>query len=116
MQSCSDDLKQLYQKRSRKSVGCEQWKWEKDLRFEAQQRDFQNQLITEQAAHQQVSSTLEGLQQELEVIKSEQNTQNPMDVSSSTDTVSKLNRVKQQAKQEKRSIKERLAKAKVEYE
>ena len=35
---------------------------EKELRMEAQQRDFQNQLIFEQAAHQQVSGTLEELQ------------------------------------------------------
>ena len=34
---------------------------EKDLRIKAQQRDFQNQLIAEQTACQQVSSTLEGL-------------------------------------------------------
>ena len=68
---------------------------EKDLRFEAQQRDFKNQLIAEQAACQQVSGTLEGLQQELEAIRSKQNTQNPMDVSSSTDTASELNHIKQ---------------------
>ena len=89
---------------------------EKDLRIEVQQRDFQNQLIAKQAAHQQVNSTLEGLWQELEAIRSKQNTQNPMDASSSTDTASELNCVKQQAKQEKRSIKERLAKTKAEYE
>ena len=81
---------------------------EKDLRIEMQQRDFQNQLIPEQAACQQVSGTLAGLQQELEAIRSKQNTQNPMDVSSTTDTVYELYRVKQQAKQEKCSIEERL--------
>ena len=59
---------------------------EKDLRIEAQQRDFQNQLIVKQAANKQVSGTLEEFGQELETIKSEHNTQNPMDVSSSTDT------------------------------
>ena len=88
---------------------------EKDRRIEAQQRDFQDQLIAKQAACQQVSGTLEGLQQELEVIRSEQNTQNPMDVSSSTDTASELNHIKQQAKQEKHSIEEKLANTKAEY-
>ena len=88
---------------------------EKDLRIEAQQRDFQSQLITEQAACPQVSGTLEGLQQELEAIKSEQNTQNPMDVSSITDTASELNHIKQQAKQEKHLNEERLAKTKAKY-
>ena len=34
---------------------------QKDLRIEAQQRDFQNQLIAEQTACQQVSGTLEQL-------------------------------------------------------
>ena len=73
---------------------------QKDLRIEAQQRDFQDQLIAEQAALHQVTGTLEELHQELEAIKNEHNTQNPMDVSSSTDTVSALNHVKQQVEQE----------------
>ena len=34
---------------------------QKDLRIEAQHRDFQAQLVTEQTEHQQVSSTLKGL-------------------------------------------------------
>ena len=34
---------------------------QKDLRIQAQQCDFQDQLVTEQTAHQQVSSTLEVL-------------------------------------------------------
>ena len=89
---------------------------QKDLRIEAQQRDFQNQLITEQTEHQQVSGTLEQLRQELEAIKSDQHNQNPMDISSSTDTVSELNRVKQQAEQEKCSNEEKLAKLKAEHE
>ena len=81
-----------------------------------QQRDFQNQLITEQTARQQVSGTLEILRQELEVIKSNQHNQNPMNISSSTDTVSELNRVKQQAEQEKCLNEEKLAKIKAEHE
>ena len=89
---------------------------QKDLRIEAQQRDFQNQLIAEQTARQQVSGTLELLRQELEMIKSDQHNQNPMDISSSTDTMSELNCVKQQAKQEKRSNDEKLAKLKAEHE
>ena len=67
---------------------------QKDLRIKAQQRDFQNQLITKQTARQQVSGTLEILWQELEAIKSDQHNRNPMDISSSTDTVSELNRIK----------------------
>ena len=73
---------------------------EKDLRIQAQQRDFQDQLIAEQAALQQVTGTLEELHQELEAIKNEHNTQNPMDISSSTDTASALNHLKQQVEQE----------------
>ena len=89
---------------------------QKDLRIEAQQRDFQNQLIAEQTARQQVSGTLELLRQELETLKLDQHNQNPMDISSSTDTVSELNRVKQQAEQEKRANEEKLAKLKAEHE
>ena len=89
---------------------------QKDLRIEVQQRDFQSQLIAEQTAHQQVSSTLEQLRQELEAIKSDQHNQNPMDISSNTDTVSELNRIKQEAEQEKRSNEEKLAKLKAEHE
>ena len=75
---------------------------QKDLRIKAQQRDFQNQLIAEQTARQQVSGTLELLRQELETLKSDQQNQNLMDISSSTDNVSEINHIKQQAKQEKR--------------
>ena len=78
---------------------------QKDLRIEAQQRDFQNQLIAKHIARQQVSGTLKLLQQELEASKSNQHNQNPMDISSSTDTVSELDHVKQQAEQEKCSKK-----------
>ena len=39
-----------------------------------------------------------------------------MDISSSTDTVAKLNHIKQQPEQEKHSIEVRMAKAKAKYE
>ena len=89
---------------------------EKALRLEAQQRDFQNQLIGEQATHQQITGMLEELCQELKGIRNEHNNQNPMNISSSTDTAAELNHIKQQAEQEKREIEERLAKTKAEYE
>ena len=89
---------------------------QKDLRIKAQQRDFQNQLIAEQTARQQVSGTLELLRQELETLKSNQQNQNLMDISSSTDNVSEINCIKQQAKQEKRANEEKLAKLKAEHE
>ena len=89
---------------------------QKDLRIEVQQRDFQNQLIAEQTARQQVNGTLELLRQELEAFKLDQHNQNPMDISSSTDTVSELNHIKQQAEQEKRTNEENLAKLKAEHE
>ena len=85
---------------------------EKDLRIQAQQSDFQDQLIAKQAAREQVSGTLEVLRQELEAIKSNQNTQNPMDISSTTDTVNELNLAKQKATEEKRLFEEKLAKVK----
>ena len=88
---------------------------EKDLRIQVQQRDFQNQLVTKQAAREQVSGTLEGLWQELEAIKSNQNVQNPMDISSTTDTVSELNLAKQKAAEEKHLFEEKLAKVKTDY-
>ena len=89
---------------------------EKDLRIQAQQRDFQDQLIAEQAARKQVKGTLEVLRQELEAIKSNQNTQNPMDISSTTDTVNKLNLARQKAAEEKCLFKEKLAKVKSDYD
>ena len=89
---------------------------EKDLRIQAQQRDFQDQLIAKQAACEQVRGTLEVLQQEIEAIKSNQNTQNPMDISSTTDTVNELNLTKQKAAEEKRLFKEKLAKVKSDYD
>ena len=89
---------------------------EKNLRIQAQQRDFQDQLIAKQAAREQVSSTLEVLRQELEAIKSNQNTQNPMDISSTTDTVNELNLAKQKAAEEKHLLEEKLAKVKSDYD
>ena len=89
---------------------------QKDLRIKAQQRDLRNQLIAEQTARQQDSSTLELLRQELETLKSDQQNQNLMDISSSTDNVSEINRIKQQAEQEKRANEEKLAKLKAEHE
>ena len=89
---------------------------EKDLRIQAQQSDFQDQLIAKQAARKQVSSTLEVLRQELEAIKSNQNTQNPMDISSTTDTVNELNLAKQKAAEEKCLFEEKLAKVKSDYD
>ena len=89
---------------------------EKDLRLEAQQRDFQAQLTVEQTARQQVSNTLEGLQQELEEIRAQQNNHNPMDVSSTTDANNKLNREKEKAEEKKRLLAEKQAKTKAEYE
>ena len=89
---------------------------EKDLRIQAQQRDFQDQLISKQAAREQVSGTLELLRQELEAIKSNQNTQNPMDISSTTDTANELNLTKQKPTEEKGLFEEKLAKVKSDYD
>ena len=89
---------------------------QKDLRIKVQQCDFQAQLVTEQTAHQQVSSTLEGLWQELEAIRAKQNGHNPMDVSSTTDANNELNCKKEKAEEEKLLLVEKLAKTKVEYE
>ena len=44
------------------------------------------------------------------MIRSEQNAHNPMDVSSSMDATTELNRPKQKAEQEKHLIEEKLAK------
>ena len=71
---------------------------EKDLRIEAQERDIQNQLIAKQTARQEVSSTLEELQRELEAIRGNQNNQNSMDISSSTDAMAELNCIKRKLK------------------
>ena len=79
-------------------------------------KDFQSQLIAEQTARQGISSTLEELRRELETIKAKQNNQNPMDISSTTDTVTELNCAKQKAEEEKCLFEERLTKAKAEYD
>ena len=54
---------------------------EKELRLQAQHRDFQAQLSAEQSAREQVTNTLEIMRQELEVLKEAQNGPNPMDLS-----------------------------------
>ena len=89
---------------------------EKDLRIEAQQRDFQSQLIAKQNVWQEVSNTVEVLHRELEAFRAEQNSQNQMDVSLSTDATTKLNHIKQKANEEKCLVEERLAKAKADHE
>ena len=54
---------------------------EKDLRLQAQHRNFLAQLSAEQTAHEQVTNTLELMRQELESLKETQSGPNPMDVS-----------------------------------
>ena len=54
---------------------------EKELRLQAQHRNFQAQLSTEQTACEQVTNTLEIMRQELEALKEVQNGPNPMDFS-----------------------------------
>ena len=54
---------------------------EKELRLQAQHRDFQAQLSAEQTAREQVTNTLELMHQELEALKEAQNGPNPMDFS-----------------------------------
>ena len=81
---------------------------EKDLRLQAQHRDFQTQLSTEQLAREQVTNTLEVMCQELEALKEAQNGHNPMDISL-TDN-SDLNRKHKKAEQEKRKFAEALEK------
>ena len=88
---------------------------QKDLRLEAQQRDFLAQLTAEQTARQQVSNTLEELQRELEEIRAQQNGHNPMDVSSTTDLNNELNREREKAEEETRLLAEKLAKTEAEY-
>ena len=89
---------------------------QKDLQIQVQQRDFQDQLVAEQTAHQQVSSTLEVLQQELEALRSKQNGHNPMDVSSTTDANNELNREREKAEEEKCLLTEKLTKTQAKYE
>ena len=83
---------------------------EKDLRLQAQHRDFQTQLSSEQLAHEQVTYTLEIKCQELEALKEAQNSHNPMDVSLTDNT--DLNHEHEKAEQEKRKLAEELEKLK----
>ena len=54
---------------------------EKDLRLQAQHRDFQAQLSAEQNAREQVTNMLELMRQELEALKEAQSGPNRMDFS-----------------------------------
>ena len=87
---------------------------EKDLRLQAQHRDFQAQLSAEQTAHEQVTNTLKLMHQELEALKEAQSGPNPMDFSV-TDNED-LNRKHNRAEQEKLKLAEELKKTKTEYE
>ena len=87
---------------------------EKELRLQAQHRDFQAQLSAEQTAREQVTNTLEIMRQELEVLKEAQNGPNPMDLSV-TDNAD-LNRERNRVEQEKRKLAEELERTKTEYE
>ena len=88
---------------------------QKDLRIQVQ-RDFQDQLVMEQTACQQVNSTLEVLWQELEALRSKQNGHNPMNISSTTDTNNELNRKREKVEEEKWILAEKLAKTQADYE
>ena len=85
---------------------------EKDLRLQAQHRDFQAQLSAEQNAREQVTNMLQLMRQELEALKEAQSGPNPMDFSV-TDNED-LNRKRDRAEQEKRKLE--LEKTKTEYE
>ena len=87
---------------------------EKELRLQAQHRDFQAQLSAEQKALEQVTNMLELMCQELEALKEAQNGPNPMDFSV-TDNAD-LNRECDRAEQEKRKLAEELERTKTEYE
>ena len=87
---------------------------EKDLRLQAQHRDFQAQLSAEQTAREQVTNTLKLMRQELEALKEAQSRPNPMDVSL-TDNVD-LNRERDKKEQEKRKLTEELERTKTEHE
>ena len=79
---------------------------EKELRLQAQHRDFQAQLSAEQTAREQVANTLELMHQELEALKEDQNGPNPMDLTHERD----------KAEQEKRKLAEELERTKTDYE
>ena len=87
---------------------------EKELRLQAQHRNFQAQLSAEQTAHEQVTNTLELMRQELEALKEAQNGPNPMDFSV-TDNAD-LTRERDKAEQEKRKLAEELERTKTDYE
>ena len=87
---------------------------EKDLRLQAQHRDFQAQLSAEQMAHQQVTNTLELMRQELEALKEAQSGPNPMNISL-TDNAD-LNRERDRVEQEKCKLPEELERTKTKYE
>ena len=87
---------------------------EKDLRLQAQHRDFQAQLSAEQTAHEQVTNTLELMRQEFETLKQTQSSPNPMDVSLK-DNVD-VNRKRERAEQEKIKLTEELERTKTGYE
>ena len=87
---------------------------EKDLRLQAQHRDFQAQLSAEQMAREQVTNMLELMRQKLEALKGAQNGPNPMDLSV-TDNPD-LSRERDRAKQEKHKLAEELERTKTEYE
>ena len=87
---------------------------EKELRLQAQHRDFQAQLSAEQTAHEQVTNMLELMHQELEALKEAQNGPNPMDFSVMDNA--DLNRERDRAEQEKRKLAEELERTKTEYE
>ena len=87
---------------------------EKDLRLQAQHRDFQAQLSAEQMACEQVTNSLELMRQELEALKGTQSSPNPMGISL-TDNAD-LNCERDKAEQEKRKLREELERTKIEYE
>ena len=87
---------------------------EKDLRLQAQHRDFQAQLSAEQTAREQVTNMLELMHRELETLKEAQSGPNPMDFSV-TDNED-LNHKRDRAEQEKCRLAEELEKTKTEYE
>ena len=87
---------------------------EKDLRLQAQHRDFQAQLSAEQTAREQVTNTLKLMRQELEALKEAQSGPNPMDFGV-TDNAD-LNCERNTAEQEKLKLAEELEKTKTEYE
>ena len=87
---------------------------EKELRLQAQHRDFQAQLSAEQMAREQVTNTLELMHQELEALKEAQNGPNPMDFSV-TDNAD-LTRKRDKVEQEKCKLAEELERTKTDYE